>query len=353
MSSEKLSITKEMLNRFFPLNLIEEQFHDQLKQNAFISTVKAGDVITKKTSNDDTLHHYLISGAIEVRLSFDNRFQFQSDDERCQFPLEDNIEQKGTIRAIEDATLLVINIEIIDQLKAWSQSYDYEIVHLHNVSDINNDTLIDDSNDDDWSNLFIQSPLASNLSVSDLHKLFTRLEIREVKKGEEIVQRNTDGDYFYIIQSGNAEVKTDPHGAYKGRSFELGLGDYFGDEALVADSMRNASVVMSSDGTLGILDREAFSIIVKEAVVKTKNESSIEGLLADQHHYIDVRLPIEFRSEHHGKSENIPISHLRKQLEGFDYSKVYFITPEGGRRSELATYLLRQAGFEAYCMVGT
>ena len=353
MSSKKLRINKDILSRFFPLNTIDQQYHDQLIQNAYISSVKAGGVITKKTADDNTLHHYLISGAVEIRLSFDSRFDFQSNDERCQFPLEDNIEQKGTIRAKEDAQLLVINTEIIDQLKAWSQSYDYEIVHLHNFNDINNDTLIDDGNNEDWSNLFIQSPLASNLSVSDLHKLFTRLDCRDVKKGDNIVQQNTDGDYFYIIQRGAAEVVTDPHGAYKGKTFELGMGDYFGDEALVADSMRNASVVMSSDGTLGILDREAFNSIVKDAVVKTKDDPSTEGSFADLHHYIDVRLPIEFRNQHHGKSENIPISHLRKQLEGFDYSKIYYITPEGGRRSELATYLLRQAGFEAYCMVGT
>lgn len=352
MSSEQLTINKEIISRFFPLNLIEEQFHDQLKQNTIISTVKAGEIITKKVK-DSSLKHYLISGSIEVRVSFDTRFQFSCDDERCQFPLEDNIEKQGTIRAKEDSKLLIINNEVIDQLKAWSQSYDYEIVHLHNISDIKNDTLIDDVSDADWTNLFIQSPLASNLSASDLHKLFTRMEIREVKSGEEIVQQNTDGDYFYIIQAGTAEVKTDSNGAYKGKTFELGTGDYFGDEALVADSMRNASVVMSSDGVLGFLNRESFNLIVKDAVVKTRDEHTIDGGLADLHHYIDVRLPIEFKGQHHGKSENIPISHLRKKLDNFDYSKIYLITAEGGRRSELATYLLRQAGFEAYCMVGT
>jgi hypothetical protein len=38
---------------------------------------------------------------------------------------------------------------------------------------------------------------------------------------------------------------------------------------------------------------------------------------------------------------------LREQLDQLDIGKSYYITPEGGPRSELATFLMRQAGFDA------
>ncbi len=351
MSSGQSVLHEEILTNFFPLNTIDKQYFDQLKQQAIISTCKAGEIVTK-CGLEGNLHHYLISGEVEIRLAFDNRFTLADDAEQAQFPLEDNIKKQGIIRATQSCQLLIINIDIVDQLKAWSQSHNYEIIHLHESHDIGEDGLINDDLNEDWSNLFIQTPLASNLSACDLHKLFTALEEFDVKAGETIVQCNTNGEYFYIVQSGMAEVITDPNGAYAGKSFELSMGDYFGDEALVADTMRNASVVMRSDGRLGKLHREAFNKIVKEAVVKTKLNHNVDGGMHDLYHYLDVRLPLEFRTEHHLKSENVPISHLRMQLDNMDYSKIYFITPEGGRRSELATYLMRQAGFEAYCMVG-
>ena len=34
----------------------------------------------------------------------------------------------------------------------------------------------------------------------------------------------------------------------------------------------------------------------------------------------------------------------------FDKSKLYLITPEGGRCTELAIYMLREAGFDAYLL---
>jgi rhodanese-related sulfurtransferase len=351
MSSGQITIDNKIISRFFPLNTIDEQYLGQIQQNAIASTAKKGEAIIK-SSNNSPLKHYLISGAVEVRLSFDHRYALSSSDEQAQFPLEDNIREQGTIRATENCQLLIVNSHIVDQFKAWSQNFDYEIVHLHNSDKINNDdAVIEDCDDKDWTNQFIQTALASNLSASDLHKLFTQLESREVLKDEVIVQCNTNGDYFYILQSGTAEVITDPSGPYSGQRFELSAGDYFGDEALVADTMRNASVVMTSDGMLGCLSRDAFNSVVKEALVKVNRDLHLDGGLNDQYHYIDVRLPLEFRSRHIKRSENIPISHLRKHLDSLDYSKIYFITPEGGRRSELATYLMRQAGFEAYCMV--
>jgi rhodanese-related sulfurtransferase len=41
---------------------------------------------------------------------------------------------------------------------------------------------------------------------------------------------------------------------------------------------------------------------------------------------------------------------LRKRLREFDRNKTYLVTPEGGKRSELAVYLLRQAGLNAYLL---
>ncbi len=42
------------------------------------------------------------------------------------------------------------------------------------------------------------------------------------------------------------------------------------------------------------------------------------------------------------QSTNMPLAILRERLDQLDMSKHYYITPEGGPRSELATFLMRQ-----------
>ena len=57
-------------------------------------------------------------------------------------------------------------------------------------------------------------------------------------------------------------------------------------------------------------------------------------------------------SAHIEGSVNTPVVSLRKHLRELDRNKSYLVTPEGGRRSELAVYLLRQAGLNAYLLNG-
>ena len=48
--------------------------------------------------------------------------------------------------------------------------------------------------------------------------------------------------------------------------------------------------------------------------------------------------------------EGLSAQVLRKQLRELDRNKSYLVTPEGGKRSELAVYLMRQAGLNAYLL---
>ena len=83
-------------------------------------------------------------------------------------------------------------------------------------------------------------------------------------------------------------------------------------------------------------------MVVKADAQSLKNVIEPPG----EHNVIlDVRLYPEFRHGHHDHSTNLPLPMLREQLDQLDISKHYYITPEGGPRSELATFLMRQAGF--------
>lgn len=344
-------IDQALLNRFHPLCSIDTTYIDQLSQTSFISTFNKGDLIFKNNANHG-LNHFLISGCIEIRESFSERLELDHHHEDSKSCLENACSDSASVKAKTQCKILIINAQTIDQIVASSQCFNYEVVHSFSDPEASNTgIIIDDEQQEDWVSAFTRSPLASNLAASDLHRLLSTLETIDCQRGDKVVNLNSEGDYFYILKSGFAKVFTDDNGPYKGQAFNLEPGDYFGDEAIVANTLRNANVVMAADGQLGKLKAEDFIRLVKSAVVRYRPLDEID--YSEQLQLIDVRLPFEYKLQHHPKSTNIPISHLRGALADFDQTMAYYITPEGGSRSELASYLLRQAGFEAYCLTAS
>lgn len=337
---------RDFIKRFTPLYQVDRKFHSQLASDLKLITVKAGETIIRKTRTPSLLH-FLIEGDIEVRESFEVRYNVSHDDQICGSALEAKLPKQATIKAASACTLLAANANQLDQYLSWSQ--DYSIFYLDEgemtIEDVD---LIDDNFQEDWDNVFIRSKLAANLPNRAIHQLLSQLEDVEVTTGECVVKANTPGDYFYILKQGFAEVKTLTNGPFKGQSFSLEPGNYFGDEALVAETLRNASVTMSSDGLLGRLPLEAFNHLVKQYLVSPLTEDIDPN--AKHVKVIDVRLPLEYKLGHDKNSINLPISFLRQRMDEMKETSLYVMSPADDRRAELATYLMRQAGFEAYCM---
>lgn len=335
---------QDLIQRFSPLNQVDHKYLSQLATELRLITVKSGDIIIRKSRNPK-LMHFLVSGEAEVRESFENRYNITHKNPECCRALESSLAKQSTIKAVRDCVLLVTDADVIDKYMTWSE--DFSIHYLGETDIIVEDhDLIDDDFKEDWDNVFVRSKLAANLSNRAIHQLLSQLEDIEVKAGETIVKAHTPGDYFYVIKYGYAVVETDPNGPFRGQQFELNPGNYFGDEALIADTIRNASVKMAVDGTLGRLDIDSFLNLVKSHLVSPL--SSDIKVSPDNMQVIDVRFPFEYKRGHLKNSINLPINSLRKKLDEMKDSLLYVIGPPNDSRAELATYLMRQAGFEAY-----
>lgn len=335
---------RDLIKRFSPLNQIDHKYHSQLASELRMITVKAGDIIIRKSRNPK-LMHFLVSGTAEVRESFENRYNITHQSAECCRALEAALAKQSSVKAVENCTILVTNTDLIDQYLSWSQ--DFSIYYLDDTDLLVEDTdLIDDDFQEDWDNVFVRSKLAANLSNRAIHQLLSQMEDIEVKAGQVIVKAHTPGDYFYVLKQGSAVVETAATGPFRGQHFELNPGNYFGDEALVADTVRNASVRMTSDGVLGRLDIDAFNHLIKQHLVGPLTDDI--KVSASKVQIIDVRFPIEYKQGHLKNSINLPINSLRKNLDELKESLLYVISPANDSRAELATYLMRQAGFDAY-----
>lgn len=113
-------------------------------------------------------------------------------------------------------------------------------------------------------------------------QLIARLEPCEVSAGAVVVREGEDGDHYFLIASGEAEVwsakgrrrQTLPSGRQDGEWFpdprhhtllgRLGAGDGFGELALLLGGKRRATVRAVTDLVLYRLDRETFTRTVNQ-----------------------------------------------------------------------------------------
>ncbi|MGE0709673.1 MAG: ATP-binding cassette domain-containing protein [Planctomycetota bacterium] len=90
-------------------------------------------------------------------------------------------------------------------------------------------------------------------SPAELLEIAQSLEPRREEPGGEVVRQGEPGERFYLIEAGRVEVLRD--GA---RVAELAAGEFFGEQALLNDAPRNATVRALEAVSLLTLDAAAF-----------------------------------------------------------------------------------------------
>ncbi len=84
-----------------------------------------------------------------------------------------------------------------------------------------------------------QTPLFAQFSEKELEALFSTAKIREFEAGSTIVREGDPASIgFYLVLDGQVEVRKGHKALAK-----LGIGDYFGEMALILDAPRSADVV--------------------------------------------------------------------------------------------------------------
>jgi CRP-like cAMP-binding protein len=342
-------LTLDQLVTFSPFNQMPEAQAKTLLSRAEVIFYEAGGTILRKNQQCDYLL-YLLRGNIEVRSSFFERFNIAHDDKRASQPLQDMAGADAQITARTKCRIMRLKASEFESLDAHSTPPEYE---LDTTSDDQLDSayMVEDANlDADWMSGFLHSPLVNHVSARDIQLLLAEIEDINYSAGTTVVRAGEYGDYFYVVKKGLAVVKTDPRGPYKGKEFSLMPGSYFGEEALVGNTIRNAEIYMETAGVLGRVDQATFNQLIRDSLVVKTRADKLAGILnepSDHNIILDVRLYPEYRRGHRQNSQNIPLVALRERLDQLDIAKHYYITPEGGPRSELATFLMRQAGFNA------
>lgn len=272
--------TLDLLARCYPFHQIDKRELAPLMKCVETREYKRGQMLLRRNATQADKLTYLLAGSAELRRSFFDRQLVKSGDENALQPLDFLLlSEGGQLAAIDDCTVIQISREAIDRILAAGSPRDYNVASLSDT-DFTEDYLVSDGAVAvDWMSRFLQSSLAQNLPAQCIQQLLGALVVHEAVKGEAIVRRGEIGDAMYIVTRGAASVCVDDNSVFQGREIVLLPGDYFGEESIVADTLRNASVVMEDEGAVGRLDRNVFDKLVRPHLIREADDKLMERCL--------------------------------------------------------------------------
>ena len=133
---------------------------------------------------------------------------------------------------------------------------------------------------------------------------------------------------------------------------DLKPGEAFGEEALVNDATRNATVSMITDGILLRLNKQDFIELLRTPLLHTLSPDEAQQRILSGAVWLDVRFAAEYKYDGIQGARNLPLDEIRMAYRVLDPQKEYITYCQSGRRSSAAAFLLSQRGFRASLLGG-
>ena len=341
MGSEQVNI--ELLRGFSPLDGLKRDNLAALARKVQVREMSPGQVLFKEGDTEKrTL--YVISGTLELVDQGKVIGGIKGGSEMARNPIAPVFPRRVSARAKDRVRFISIDSDLLDVMLTWDQTGTYEVSELAGKSDQTNE---------DWMTMLLQTKAFHKIPPANIQAIFMRMQQINYRSGDVILKQGSEGDYFYVLIRGTALVNRETPLSKEGiKLAELSVGDTFGEEALISDSKRNATVAMQTDGAVMRLGKDDFKKLLNEPMLDWLNMTEAEEIIRGGGQWLDVRLPSEFENQHLDSALNIPLYFMRLKLNTLDQSKRYVVCCDTGRRSSAGPYILSERGYQAYVLRG-
>jgi CRP-like cAMP-binding protein len=290
---------------------------------------------------------YLVSGTVDLLAEGEIIATVRSGTPKAKNPLAHVLPRPYSAVVTSDRIeYLHIDSEFLDVVVTWDQTGSYQVTELRAAME-------EGPTSDDWMTALLQTKAFHKVPPANIQAVFMRMQRVDYRAGETVIKQGDVGDYFYVVVKGRCVVTRETPLNKEGvKLAELKMSDTFGEEALISDVKRNATVVMASDGCLMRLGKEDFRKLLHEPFLRWIDYPEAKRIASAGGQWIDVRLPSEFEHYHAQGAVNVPMHSLRLKFKALDRSKQYIVCCDTGRRSSACAYLLSERGFNASVLKG-
>jgi rhodanese-related sulfurtransferase len=238
-------------------------------------------------------------------------------------------------KAITDVDVLALDDEMLDTLATWDQAVRGDARFMTRAFALSS----------------LKSGALAQLPAPHIEELLKRFERIHVARGQAVIHEGDAGDYYYLVGAGRFQVERLVGGA-KVVLAELKSGDTFGEEALVSEAKRNATVVALSDGELLRVRRADFNDLMREPLLRRIGFHDAAQKVREGALWLDVRYPSEYQFDKLPGAINVPLAEVRNMFAVLDRSREYVAYCQSGRRSAAAAFLFAQRGFRVWLLEG-
>jgi CRP-like cAMP-binding protein len=285
----------------------------------------------------------VLSGNVDLRKADETEISIIGGSDEARNPLAPHLPRSYTAIATTNCEYITIDSDLLDVMLTWDQTGSYEVSELQGMEESN----------DDWMTTLLQTKAFHRIPPANIQAIFMRLQQVNYKADEVIIKQGDEGDYFYIITRGRCIVTRETPLNKEGiRLAELDVGDTFGEEALISEAKRNATVYMETDGSLMRLGKDDFHKLLNEPMLDWVDKERAEQIVEQGGKWLDVRLPSEFEAYHNEGAINIPLYFIRLKLKTLDPDLTYVVCCDTGRRSSAGAFILSEKGFKTVVLTG-
>lgn len=351
---------KSILDQLEPIARLSAGRKKELANLCFIETVNRDIDPLRMNVTKAAQAMYLLKGDLGLRYENDSKSILRGGTDAAKHPVNAHDKLKDTI-AITDVEIMRIDMDLLDIMMTWDQLSGNENIKQQptgKTSKVHGQTLGRSAGD--WMNdtgvfsaFNLQSGVFSRLPAANIEEMFKRMVSIEVTAGQVIIQQGGEGDYYYLIQSGAAEVSRVTDASQPPVILaELIEGSAFGEEALVSDNKRNATITMKTDGELLKLNKKDFLELLKAPLIHQVDKAQAEDKVSNGAIWADTRLPSEYSYDHLKDAINLPLNEIRKLASTLDINKEYVLYCQTGRRSSAASFVMAEMGFKTVILKG-
>lgn len=336
-----MPVNPELLKGFAALHRLRSEGLSQLASHAERSRHAAGSWLFR-AGQRSTEALFLLQGIVQIEdVQGQVLRELRSSTPSASGAFGTESLQTTSARCISDVLCLRIDASLLEITLSWDQSSGVEVTEIGGFGE------------HDWIFRLLQTRTMQELPRPHLEALFMAMQPLDVPSGARIIEQGAAGDYFYVIDEGECLVlREHTPGAEPELLARFTGGACFGEESLISNVPRNATVVASCASRLRRIDRPNFLKLLNDPLTRSISlERALLRVSKRQALWLDLRAgdtttaPLE-------NSIRIPAHLLRSGSEQLDPEREYICVCESGFRSRVATFLLQQRGIGAFALEG-
>jgi CRP-like cAMP-binding protein len=331
------------LRWFTPLDALKRENLTALAKKTQIQTLTAGKLLFRERDREK-LTYYLVSGSLELSDKDGNKKTIDGGSDEAKAPIAPMLPRRYNAKAVNEIKFIAVDTDLLDVMLTWDQTGSYEVSELQDSFEMTSA---------DWMTSMLGTKAFHRIPPGNIQAIFMRMQQVNYNAGDVVIQQGDVGDFFFVITNGRCNVTRETPLNRDGiKLAELGPGDTFGEEALISDALRNATVTMATDGAVMRLGKADFKTLLNEPMVDWVDYEEAKKIVAAGGQWLDVRLPSEFEKFHEPGAINIPLYFIRLKLPTLDKNVTYVLCCDTGRRSSAGTFILSERGFNTRVLKG-